>query len=408
MTRRPGSLLLALTAILLCALTLRAPLGALSPIAREIGESTGATIADIGLIGSLGPFLMAAVTLGTGLRARTASIRWLSHVACLTLVLSLFARSLAWSTPSLVAFALLAYLAIGVLNTAIPLFIGRRFPASELRGVTAVYATMITIGTAAAPLASRWGTDLVSWQVATGAWGVVAAAGVVLFVPLTHSALRPLAPRAPMPPRAPHARGRVRKRRPAPACGTRPDASRRDFAARSTALIAANSFFAFAMFAWLPELVSARVGLDASAGALLLTLYAVCAIPAAPIVAALTRTPRSYRTLTLVALASIALGFGCLLAGSATLAVPGVLLVGLGQFIYPAVLLQLAAAERGEGAAGIAGRVQGLAFAIAALGPICVGWLFAADPSGRLTCVVLAGLALATGAVWLRPDRPRV
>lgn len=365
-------------AIVICALGLRAPLTELSPVSGDIERELGVHASTIALIGSIGPFLLAAAAVGAGWISSWISPQTVAVVASVTLATAIVARSTAADGVTLTLFAGLAYVCIGVLNAVIPTLIGITFSMSAVPLITAVYAGVIAIGTSAAPIVSTLSVELGSWRFSSLVWGSLSCLAGLLLAATSLSRWRTT-------------RAVVS---PVDTAAVPVGVPRRREHAMLTMLFGAAAFNAFAMFAWLPTIVRSRFMLSAQEASGLLALYAFMAIPVALVAPVLLRSRTRFRLVATIGVIAAATGYALLLLPGAW-AIAAVTIGGSGQLLFAAGLVRLADLERAANTPGISGRIQGAAFAIGALGPLAATGLMILDQSATLLCVTLGLLTAA-------------
>ncbi len=385
-----GQLTIALLAILVCALSLRAPLTGLSPISGEIFADLGVPLLVIGYIGSAGPLLLALTAMMSGYLMAVLSQRLLAISATALLALAIIGRSLAWDGTAFVLSAALVYVAIGILNAVMPAFIGTRFGVSQVPLVTALYASVIAVGTSIAPLLARWSVETSSWRLSSALWAVAAGSACVL-IAATKQPNRPAS--------ALGAQRNRRRTRPSPR--TRPSGD----LIRITLLFAITAFNAFAMFAWLPRILLDRNGVGASQSAWLLAIYALMAVPVGLVTPLLLRKRSRFTSVALAGLLCFVVGYVFLSTGYVWAPLAGVIIGGCGQLLYSAGLVKIADLERESKVSGISGKVQGIGFALGSLGPVVTSALYELDGTGTTVCLLLAVLPSAALLILRRSKK---
>ncbi len=243
------------------------------------------------------------------------------------------------------------------------------------------------------PLVAVPVAEAAGWRVELGVWGVLAVATMIPWILLL-----------------------LREGRRARASDPEADVPERGWSGRVhrsimawalLALFAATGFNAYAMFAWLPEVLTDTAGVsDQQAGALL-SLFAVMGLPAALLVPVLAARMRSVLPLILIAAAFYAAGYlGLLLAPTAATWL-WVALIGLGPMLFPLSLALIALRTRThEGAVALSGFVQGGGYALSALGPLLVGVIHEASGSWTVPLIVLGAVGASSAVIGLLASRP--
>jgi len=403
-----GSLLL-LAAVLGVSGNLRGPIAAIGPVIDQITAELALSPAAVGLLTGL-PVLCFALAAPLASWAIGRVGVGLAVAGALTLLVAgTLVRSSA-GFPAAVVGTLLIGAAITTGNIAIPVVTRRDFPLL-IAGVTGASTAAMNLGAMTttaftAPIAHHHG-----WRWATGVWAVAALAALVLWVVaglVRRSRRRGGAARpgtvagVPGGPGAPSSDSIS-----VPGTRTLPHVLRRSFVWALALVFAVQSFGYYGMTAWLPQVLSDVLGLDATrAGG------AAAPFQAAAILSALTvpvflarRVPPRVVFLVLVGL-WLALPLGMLLApagwpvwvSSAGLAQGGLYTVVISVVLHRAA--NVADARRSSAA------VQSIGYVLAATGPSVLGQLHGASGTWTvpmLTLVVAFVVAAASGAFAMRP-----
>jgi CP family cyanate transporter-like MFS transporter len=168
-----------------------------------------------------------------------------------------------------------------------------------------------------------------------------------------------------------------------------------------------SSLNAYAMFAWLPEILHDVAGLTPIEAGALLSVYAGMGIPAGLLIPMLAARMRNVAWLIYAGVAFFIVGYLGLIL------VPGlatwlwVALAGLGPLLFPLCLVLINMRTRTHaGSVALSGFTQGLGYTLGALGPLAVGVLHQLTGSWTLALVVLTATALAAAAAGAVAARP--
>ncbi|QAY64971.1 MFS transporter [Xylanimonas allomyrinae] len=384
-----------LVALLLVALNLRAPLTSLPPVVGQVSAALGLTPAQAGLLTSVPVLCFALLTPpASALVARLGPERAVL-IAVAGVVAGQAVRS-AGTVPAALAGTALLGAGITIGNVAVPVVIARDF-LSRSAAVTGAYSATMNVGSAltttlTVPLAAQWG-----WQWALAGWGVLAVVALVVWGRASRGVAPPATAAAPGPARAAHG-GSARLGRPM---------------ALLTALLcvafAGQASSYYAMTAWLPEILHARLGLGAGAAGSLAAPFQLCAV-AGSLGVPLTlsrRVPVRWVSLAVTGM-WLALPAGMLLAPAAALA--WIALAGVAQGGNFTVIFTLIAQRAPSVAAArrASAVVQTLGYACAAAAPTVLGAMHATTGGWTMPLVgVLALLGIMGGAmaVATRPGR---
>jgi CP family cyanate transporter-like MFS transporter len=374
---------LAFAGILLVAANLRAAVTALSPIFGEITHDVPFGAAGIGLLGALPPICFAVFGIVAPLFTRRASLEVVLLVSLAAIVVGDVLRGLSVSFWMLVGGSVLTFAGMAVGNVLLPPLVKRYFP-DRVGLMTSLYATVLAVSTLVPPLLAVPVADSAGWRYSVGMWAVL---GVIAALPwLAVLVRRPDARRVDAEVEEPGttAMGRVWH---AP------------LAWAMAVTFAASSLNAYALFAWLPELLHDTAHTDAAQSGALLSLYAGIGIPASLLIPALASRMRNVGLLVYLGAAFFIVGYLGLILWPGVATWLWVVLAGLGPLLFPLCLVLINLRTRThEGAVALSGFVQGLGYVLGALGPIVVGALH--DVSGGWLWPLIFLLATAAAVVF--------
>jgi CP family cyanate transporter-like MFS transporter len=350
---------LALIGILLVAANLRTAVTALSPIFTEIRHDVAFGATGIGLLGALPPICFAVFGLVAPLFTRRASLEVIMIVSLVAIVVGDVVRGLSGSFWMLVAGSVVTFAGMAVGNVLLPPLVKRYF-RDRIGLLTSLYATVLAVSTLVPPLVAVPVADSTGWRVSVGMWAVL---GVIALLPWLGILVR-----------SPQSRRTdvVVEEPGAPALGRVWHAP---LAWAMAVTFAVSSLNAYAMFAWLPELLH-DAGSDPVQSGALLSLYSAMGIPAGLLVPVLASRMRHVGMLVYVGVAFFIVGYLGLLLWPAQAPWLWVLLAGLGPLLFPLCLVLINLRTRThEGAVALSGFTQGLGYVLGALGPLVVGLL---------------------------------
>ena len=391
---------LALTAVLLYALNLRAPMTALAPVIGDVSADLALTPAAAGLLTGVPVLCFALATpLAAALLARVGVATMVS-VSLLTILGGTVLRSVGDLTTALAGTVLIG-VAITVGNVAVPMVIGRDFPGYVARA-TGLYTAALNAGsvlttTLTAPLAV-----LVGWRWALASWGLMAVVALVVWQRVygrhgPQSDVRRAAEVAADDARAATAA------EPTPPDGATPVATppapgprsalRRPVTWLLAGSFAGQAFSYYAVTAWLPSILHDTLGMDRTAsggGAALFQLAGIAGGLGVPL--ALGRRLPPHRLVLVITALWLTLPVGLALAPQGW--VLWCLLAGVAQGGNFAVIFTIVAERAGSMSAArqMSAGVQTVGYAGGAVGPTLVGAVHEAtgDWTGPLGVVVLA------------------
>jgi len=171
-----------------------------------------------------------------------------------------------------------------------------------------------------------------------------------------------------------------------------------------TGVFFVNSIIAYAMFAWLPDLLRAA-GLSSLAAAHNLALFAIASLPGSLIVPVLVaRMKRRLWVLPVIFLTGYVCGFTGLAFSPGHLTIAWILLTRLGDCFFPYTLTLINLRTKTHDAAtAMSGFVQSVGYIIASAGPWAFGALFAAFGSWQMPLFAMMVLLpiQAGSAIWV-------
>ncbi|GAA3796584.1 MFS transporter [Cellulomonas soli] len=373
---------LALSAVLLYALNLRAPITALAPVVGDVSADLALTPAGAGLLTGI-PVLCFAIgtPLASVLLARAGTAAMVT-ASLTTVLLGTVLRSAGGFATALVGTALIG-LAITVGNVAVPVLIGRDFPHQVPR-VTGLYTAALNVGSVLTTLFTAPLAGLIGWRWALAAWGVMAVGATFVW-------LRAYGVHDPGEP-------------PVVGAAADPDAAdtsrppvhvlRRPVTWLLAVAFSGQAFGYYAVSAWLPSILHDQLGLakaSAGAAAALFQLFGVLGGVGVPL--ALGRRVPVRVVSSVIAAGWVVLPLGLLLAPQAWPV--WCALAGTSQGGNFAVIFTVVAQSAGSQAAArrMSATVQTVGYGCAALGPSVMGAVHSATSTWVAPLlVVLAGL----------------
>lgn len=372
--------------VVLVGASLRAPIVAVAPVAREIGSDLAVGAAVVGLLTSI-PVLCFAVfaPLAIGI-VRRGGADFALTVALGGALVGCIVRSTGGVAVALVGTAVMgAFIAIG--NVVIPIVIAREYSAHRAHTMTGVYTSALNVGTMTVTVATAPLSSAIGWRWAILSWAVFGLAALVVWIPLR--GLR--AALAPSPgPRSRAAEGSTAVLRHGPTW-------------LLAAAFAGQAFAFYAMTAWLPTLLADQGFSGAAAGAIS-AIFQVAGIAGSLLLPVVTLRAS-------LRVAAIAAGVAWLTVPLGFLFAPGLWLVwcavgGLAQGAGITIVFIMinGFGDDAHTTAGRSGFVQGFGYAVAAAGPLLLGALHEATHAWVLPLVVVlvavvlfavAGIAVA-------------
>lgn len=374
---RPGwALLLVVVGV---ALNLRPAIAAVPPVLDTIQSDLGLSATGAGLLTAL-PVVCMGLFAPVG-AALTRRIGREGAVSCALVLVGCgtLARGVDASVVPLYGGTLVAGVGIALGGALLPGVVKAWFP-SRPGTVTGLYTAGLVAGAMLAsavtvPLMDALGID---WRAAIGAWGLLAVAALIAWVPVTR---RPPATADPAP-------GRLRL------------PWRSGVAWRVTLYMGSQSLLYYAALTWLSPLYVAA-GWSASRAGLLLGLFSFTQVFSALAIPALADRTGDHRPWLALCVGTVAVMLAAL--GLVPTAAPwlwaALLGLGVGGMFALALTLLVKVASTPAAAASLSGMALLVGYLLAATGPVLAGALYDAVGSYRVPFLVLAGIGVATLAI---------
>lgn len=374
--------ILVLAGILMVAATLRSAVTVVPPVVSEINKTLPIDSLTIGLLGMLPTLAFALFGFLTPFVLRWTSLEKLTILAMLVAAFGQIIRVFAPNTPLFLVFTVIALAGMGAGNVLLPPLVKHYFP-DRLGLVTALYVTMLSLGTAVPAQFSVPVADGFGWQSSLAVW---AGANLVAALPwvftlLGHSGQpRRDQPRSDQFPKLDDsvvAQATGVNVSAAPAAPARQKISiwRSPMALGLTVMFGCTSLNTYAMFAWLPVILT-EAGLSRAAAGSMLALFAIVGLPMSLVVPLLASRMRNQFPIVVVLLVAFVTGYLGLLLSPGQLTWLWVALAGIGPGSFPLALLLINLRTRTREAAGaLSGFSQGVGYALASIGPLLFGLL---------------------------------
>jgi MFS transporter, CP family, cyanate transporter len=378
-----------LAVVIAVAVNLRPVITAVPPVLDTIQSALGLSAAGAGLLTALpvvcmGVFAPAGTALGRRV-GREAAVSW----ALILVADGTLARGLGASVVPLYGGTLVAGIGIAMGGALLPGVVKAWFP-DRAGTVTGVYTAGLVTGAmvasaATVPLMAALGLD---WPAGIAVWGLLAAAALAVWAPLTRRRRAASAAAGPAP-------GRLRL----------PWGS--GVAWRVTVYMGSQSLLYYAALTWLSPLYL-DAGWSAGRAGLLLGLFSLTQVFSALAVPALADRTGDHRPWLALCVGTATVMLAAI--GLAPTAAPwlwaALLGLGVGGMFALALALLVNVASTPAAAARLSGMALLVGYLLAATGPVLAGALYDAVGNYRVPFLVLAGIGAATLAlgVSVRPS----
>ncbi|MFF5262078.1 MFS transporter [Actinomadura viridis] len=383
----PAVRALAVTALLLAALNLRPAVTSLGPVLQETRAGLGMSAAVAGLLTSVPAVCFALVGLTAARLARRYGPDGVIAAGTALIAVGLALRALAPGTALFVLLSTVALAGIAVANVLLPVVVKQRFP-DRVGAMTGLYSMALNIGASSAaattvPLARAFGGE---WRAGLGAWAVLAAAAVPVWLALARagSAARPPGDAGPA----------VR-------------VARDPIAWALAVYFGLQAGAAYVIIGWLPQLFR-DAGLPAGTAGLLFAVTSLLGIPLSFALSAVAgRLPNQSGIAVALGLSGLA-GYAGLWAAPAVAPWLWAVLLGVANCSFPLALTMIGMrARNGATVTSLSAFTQSTGYLLSIPAPILVGTLYEYSGGWRAPLALLAVLMLAQLAAGVLAGRDR-
>ncbi|MEO6826573.1 MAG: MFS transporter [Microbacteriaceae bacterium] len=385
---------LALLGILLVAFNLRSAVAALSPIFSEVRLDFSLSSVEIGVLGMLPPVCFAVFGIVAPVFTRRMSLEAVMLLSLVAILTGNLLRGVSGSFTMLAATSALAFAGMGVGNVLLPPLVKRYFPR-RIGLMTALYATVMSVSTLLPPLVAVPVADGAGWRISVAMWAVLSLLAILPWLGIL-IARRPSArqPDSVIEEPEPELLGRI---------------WHSPIAWSLAVVFAVSAINAYALFAWLPEVLHDMAGVEGAGGGVLLALYSAMGIPVGLLIPVLATRMKNIGWLIYTGVAFWLSGYLGLIFWPAAATWVWVSFAGLGELMFPLCLVMINLRSRThQGAVALSGFSQGIGYTVAAFGPLMMGVLHQLTGAWIGAIIFLIGTALACALAGVVLARPRM
>lgn len=377
-------------------LIMRSTFVSVAPVSDVLGVELGLDPSGIGLLMAIPVLCFGLFSPVASLLIARAGANFAMTVMFLGVALGIIVRS-AGGTPMAFLGTIILGAAITVGNVVLPVLVRRDMPANRAGIATGVFIAGANVGSLVATVATVPLVEALGWQLALGAWVLVVAVSLAVWVALIRpTAAFRWAPESGLTPRT------VLETPPLEAAAAPPLPERTWGSFTAIALLVgfgAQAFSYYGVTAWLPALLADRLGIDPTEAGGAAGIFQICAIVGslgAPIIAARFGAPVAVAGLWICWL-SVPLGLLFAPTGWAVWMVLGGIAQGGGITIVLTLVTQVA---RSHGhVRRLSAFVQGGGYAIGATGSVVLGAAFDASGTWTVPLVIVLGSTTAYGVL---------
>jgi len=371
-----------LIGILLAGANMRAAIASVGPLIGFIRDETGLSNGAMGWMTTIPLIGFALLSPFTPAIARKFGTERTLVASLLLMTVGIVSR-VADSVPMLFIGTAGVGVAIAVCNVLLPSIVKKNF-GNRVGLMTGLYSMTMTLFAAFAasvsvPLAqdAGWG-----WRNSLLVWAAMSLVGLMVWLPL---ALRS------------GSRGSAANAGTGPQSGAGQDSGvwKSGLAWQITLFMGFQSFNFYVCVAWLPDILLSKGWSPENAG-FMLSLMQLSGIPFNFLIPTVAEKLKDQRLVAVAGALISLVGYAGLLSNHSAALTASIVLIGVGQGMSISLALMFIAvrARNATQAASLSGMVQSVGYALAALGPICLGMLHDAFSSWTGPIVAMMGAAV--------------
>ncbi|WP_083905614.1 MFS transporter [Nocardia transvalensis] len=341
------------------AFTLRLAVTAFTPLAERIGSDIGYSTAIVGVFGMIPTAMFAFAGVLTPIFVRRLGLERTALVAMLMAGVGQLTRAMVPDTWELLVLSALALAGMGIGNVVIPPLVKRYF-ADHLAVLSSLYITMVQLGTVVPAMIAVPVADAEGWRISLGLWALLGFAAALPWLGVLRDRRGRDQVDVTALPQQGAAAGKV---------------WRSPVAWGMAGMFGMTSLSTYAMFTWLPKILS-DAGASDSFGGTMVGVFSLVGLVAALTAPSVTARVRNPFPIVIGCAISFFIAFAGLL--TAPMAAPWlwVILLGLGPSTFPMALTLINLRTRTQaGSASLSGFTQGVGYSVACVGPLLFGVL---------------------------------
>lgn len=386
---------LVLAGILLSAINLRTAVTSLTPLLDLLSLRFGFGPTVFGLFGMLPTAAFAVFGVATPKIAHRIGLEQAALLSMLLAALGLLVRPLAGGVLGIALGCIIALAGMGMGNVVLPPLVKRYFP-QRVGTVSAAYLTLLQMGTIIPALTAVPLADAAGWRWSMGVWTLPALVAAGVWLVVLHKERQKDSPLTATHDQAVRG-GDVAPELAVSSVRLRP--WRSPLAWGMTLMFGMTSLISYAMFTWLPKLMT-EAGASPAFGGSMVALFAALGLVSALTMPALAVRIRNPFLLVVASALAYAVAFPGLLFAPMMAPVLWVVLLGIGPSTFPLALTLINLRTRTpSGSATLSGFMQGVGYTLSCAGPVVFGllhdlrgdWVLPFSFLGLCALVMLAG-----------------
>lgn len=375
---------LAVIAVILIAISIRPAVSGVAPVLAMMSKDIPLTAVTIGVLGLVAPVCYSVFGALAPFISGRLTLEWTMVLAMVVLGVGQLIRATVNTDAAFIVWSFVAVSGIGIANVLLPPMIRRFFP-DHFAVMTGMYSAILATTTFLPSIVTPAVAQVTGWREAIGMYFILAVLALLPMVSLIFIAGT--------------SRSTINKE-------LRRGVSRKVWSSPTSWAIAgafaSSAFFAYTGMAWLPLVLSDRIGVGLVEAGAITAVFNSTGLPSnllLPLLAARLKNPAWLYLVAGACGSTGALGF-LLIPGTLTLL--WALLLGLGSMIFALNLFLLNQRTMSqEGTVVLSGMAQGIGYAVSAMGPLLFGVLHQWSGGWDAPLLMLVAAGLGSIPIWL-------